>query len=175
MRKHVWRRSGQAYRRLLLSFALIFLIPIGMSFLFYIYAYRTVRAQAKEANSSLLGTIKSTCDRELEFYENMLTQLALNNSVQALSSVKGDFTPQNSFDLYTLHNALTSMGVSANNNGGFCRDMFVYFKNSDRVVSTYGSMDFDLYCRLYAGDDAAMKQELKQTLTTYHFRDVRKM
>lgn len=169
------KKSGKAYRRLVLSFISIFLFPLGMSLVFYFYAYHTVRERVDASNASLLNTVKSTCDREMAFYENSLVQLALNQTVQKLTTVKGDFESENSFDLYMLNQELESMLVSINQNGNYCRDVFVYFQNSGKVVSSYGSMSFDMYCELYCGNHAEMKTELKHELEDYHFLSVARL
>ena len=53
------KKNGKAYRRLVISFACIFLFPLGMSLLFYLYAYQTVRESADASNANLLNTVKS--------------------------------------------------------------------------------------------------------------------
>ena len=95
--------------------------------------------------------------------------------VQKLTSVKGEFSSENSYDLYMLTRELESMLVSINKNGDYCRDVFVYFQNNGKVVSSYGCMNFDLYCELYCGDQADMKENLRQELTEYHFQDIVRM
>ena len=170
------KKNGKAYRRLMLSFACIFLFPLGMSLLFYLYAYHTVRSGADVSNARLLNTVKSTCDREMSFYENTLIQLSLNQTVQKLASVKGEFDSENSYDLYALKRELESMLISINKNGDYCKDVFVYFQNSGKMVSSYGCMSFDMYCELYCGGgQAEIKEELRHELSEFHFQDIRRM
>lgn len=169
------KKNGMAYRRLFLSFMLILVIPTGMSLLFYLYSYRTVRERADASNRSLINTVKNVCDQQMAYYENALVQLALNRSVQSLAGVKGEFGAENSYELYTLYNELESMCVSINKNGNYCLDVFVYFKNSEKIVSSYGSMSYDMYCELYSGAEAEPKEKLKQELTEYHFRRATRM
>ena len=59
-----------------------------------------------------------------------------------------------------------------NKNRNFSRDIMVYFENSDKVVSSHGNMDFNMYCELYCfGEDNASEEMLKTYLSEYHFRD----
>lgn len=46
----------------------------------------------------------------------------------------------------------------------------VYFKNSDKVVSSFGNMDFSMYCELYCFDEGetAARDRLKTHLSEYH-------
>ena len=85
------RKNGKAYRKLYLSYVCIFYIPIIMGVLFYSYAYRDAKKHADISNESLIRTVKNTCDRELEYYENELIQLALDENIQQLSAVCGNF------------------------------------------------------------------------------------
>ena len=121
-----------------------------MGILFYFYAYRVAKEQADASNYSLIQTVKNTCDRELEYYENALIQLALNKNVQQLSAVRGEFRSENSYQLYQLQNEISDLQVSINKKGNFCKDIMVYFKNSNKVVSSFGNMDFPMYCNCIA-------------------------
>ena len=77
------RKNGKAYRKLYLSYVCIFYIPIIMGVLFYSYAYRDAKKHADISNESLIRTVKNTCDRELEYYENELIQLALDENISS--------------------------------------------------------------------------------------------
>ena len=166
------RKNGKAYRKLYLSYVCIFYIPIIMGVLFYSYAYSDAKKHADISNESLIRTVKNTCDRELEYYENELIQLALDENIQQLSAVCGNFGAENSYQLYQLQNELSDLSLSMNKNSDFSRDIMVYFENSDKVVSSHGNMDFNMYCELYCfGEDNASEEMLKTYLSEYHFRD----
>lgn len=171
------KNKGKAYRKLYLSYGFIFLIPIFMGILFYFYAYYIAKEQADTSNRSLIQTVKNTCDRELGNYENILTQLALNKNVQQLSVVKGEFRPDNSYQLYTIQNEIMDLKVTINKNGDYCKDIMVYFKNCDKVVSSFGNMDFSMYSDLYCfgEEDRKSAEVLKEHLSEYHFRDAIQM
>ncbi|MDR1772252.1 MAG: helix-turn-helix domain-containing protein [Hungatella sp.] len=171
------KNKGKAYRKLYLSYGLIFLIPIIMGILFYFYAYYIAKEQADASNQSLIQTVKNTCDRELEYYENILTQLALNKNVQQLSVVKEEFRPEAFYQLYTTQNEIMDLKVTINKSGDYCKDIMVYFKNCDKVVSSLGNMDFSMYSDLYCfgEEDTKSSEILKKHLSEYHFRDTIQM
>ena len=87
-----------------------------MGVLFYSYAYRDAKKHADISNESLIRTVKNTCDRELEYYENELIQLALDENIQQLSAVCGNFGAENSYQLYQLQNELSDLSLSMNKN-----------------------------------------------------------
>lgn len=171
------KNKGKAYRKLYLSYGFIFLIPIFMGIMFYFYAYYISKEQADASNKSLIQTVKNICDRELEQYENILTQLALNKNIQQLSAVKGEFRPDNSYQLYTIQNEIMDLKVTVNKNGDYCKDIMVYFKNCDKVVSSFGNMDFSMYSDIYCfgKEDTKSAENLKKHLSEYHFRDTIQM
>uniref|UniRef100_UPI0006D28FAA hypothetical protein n=1 Tax=Clostridium sp. NkU-1 TaxID=1095009 RepID=UPI0006D28FAA len=171
------KNKGKAYRKLYLSYGFIFLIPIIMGILFYFYAYYIAKEQADASNQSLIQTVKNTCDRELGYYENILTQLALNKNVQQLSVVKEEFRPEAFYQLYTTQNEIMDLKVTINKSGDYCKDIMVYFKNCDKVVSSLGNMDFSMYSDLYCfgEEDTKSSEILKKHLSEYHFRDTIQM
>lgn len=155
------KNKGKAYRKLYLSYGFIFLIPIIMGILFYFYAYYIAKEQADASNQSLIQTVKNTCDRELGYYENILTQLALNKNVQQLSVVKEEFRPEAFYQLYTTQNEIMDLKVTINKSGDYCKDIMVYFKNCDKVVSSLGNMDFSMYSDLYCfGEEDTKSSEI---------------
>lgn len=161
-------KKKKAWRRLTLSFALIFLIPLGMSVLFYFYVYEETQKSTDTVNANLLYTIKSTCDREITFYENFLIKLAMSQSVRELSAIQGSFRSEDYYQIYTLYNELCSIYSSLNYNGGYCKNVFVYFQDSDKIVSSCGSMSFDTYCNLYSGKEDEQKEALRQAMAGVH-------
>lgn len=161
-------KNWSEYRKLYLSYACILLIPLVMAVFFYSYSYQVVQRQADVSNINLITTLKESCDRELEHYENVLLQLALDKTVQQLSNVHGDFTNENYYELYSLNRKLMDMQIAINQSGNFCNDITVYFKNNGKLVSTRGNMDLESYCELYCFEDAESIEWLRNYFSEYH-------
>lgn len=165
------KKHSKVYRQLLFSYLFIFLIPIILGIVFYLYVYQISKEQTDTFNQKLIQTVKETSDRETEAYQYGLIQLALNKSVQELSAVKGEFKPDNSYALYSLRNDIINILVSNNRFGNHAKDLFVYFSNSDKVVSAYGSMDLPLYYQLYCENENMNLEEFRSYLSQNRFQD----
>lgn len=161
-------KNWSEYRKLYLSYACILLIPLVMAVFFYSYSYQVVQRQADVSNINLVTTLKESCDRELEHYENVLLQLALDKTIQQLSNVHGDFTNENYYELYSLNRKLMDMQIAINQSGNFCNDITVYFKNNGKLVSTRGNMDLESYCEMYCFEDAKSIEWLRNYFSEYH-------
>jgi len=161
-------KNWSEYRKLYLSYACILLIPLVMAVFFYSYSYQVVKRQANASNVNLLRTLRESCDRELEYYENVLLQLALDKTIQELSTVHGNFKGEDYYKLYTLHAKITDVKMAVNQSGDFCKDITVYFKNNGKLVSTNGSMDLEMFCNLYCFEDEASIGWLENYFSEYH-------
>lgn len=161
-------KNWSEYRKLYLSYACILLVPLVMAVFFYSYSYRVVQGQADASNVNLIRTLKESCDRELEYYENVLLQLALDKTIQELSSVHGEFKGEDYYKLYSLHNKIIDLKMSINQSGNFCDDITVYFKNNGKLVSSNGCMELDLYCDLYCFEDQESAGWLENYFSEYH-------
>lgn len=161
-------RNWSAYRKLYLSYACILLIPLIMAVFFYSYSYQVVKRQANASNVSLIRTLKESCDRELEYYENVLLQLALDKNIQQLSSVRNDFASEDYYQLYTLHNEIKDLQMAINQSGNYCNDITVYFKNNGKVVSAKGCFELEMYCDLYCFEDQESISWLENYFSEYH-------
>lgn len=165
-------KNWSEYRKLYLSYACILLIPLVMAVFFYFYSYQVVQRQADASNINLIHTIRESCDRELQYYENVLVQLALDKSIQELSTVRGDFKGEEYYQLYSLHTKIADLRMAINQSGDYCDDITVYFKNNGKLVSSNGCMDLDLYCDLYCFEDEESIRWLENYLSEYHVWEV---
>ncbi len=165
-------KNWSAYRKLYLSYACILLIPLVMAFFFYSYSYRVVQRQSDASNINLIRTLKESCDRELEYYENVLLQLALDKTVQELSGVRSDFGSKDYYQLYTLYNEINALQMAINQSGNYCNDITVYFKNNGKLVSTRGCFDFEMFCDLYCFEEEKPKEWLENYFSQYHVWEV---
>ena len=56
---------------MLLPFVVVFYLPLCLAFLFYFYSNRIMVKQLEISNTNLLQTIRSVCDQEIRFYQNI--------------------------------------------------------------------------------------------------------
>lgn len=166
------KNKGRAYKKLVLSYIIIFLIPICMGVSFYFYAYRITEDWVKSANENLLQTIRDICDADFERYKGVLQQIALDTEVQSVAKLTGKTTGVEQKKLYEQHLELNSQYNSLNGGAEYCKDIFIYYKNIDKIVSVQGTMNLKLYSELYCAQDGASAETLKSYLGDYHFYGV---
>ena len=162
------RNKGVAYRRMLASFAMVFIIPLCLVFVFYFYSYIVIEKQAETSNRNFVHTIQNTCDRELQYYQNVLTQLSMNEQIKVIGE-QDLLRPQDQIASTQLLTSLYEVSASIGLLGNECKDIFVYFPGVDRVFSCEGrgSMRYDTYANEYYSGGSEEREALRTELSTY--------
>lgn len=112
-------------------------------------------------NRSLMQLIKNECGHKIKSIYRNLELPALDNRVQSLSNVKEEFRPNNQYTAYSLYDELRSMYFSANE----YRLLYIYFINTDSVVSSEGNMSLELYHSIYCKGLDISLEELRDFLS----------
>lgn len=158
------RKKGVAFRRMMVSFATVFLIPLCLVFAFYYFSYGVIEKQLEIANDNLVTTIQSTCDRELKYYQNVLTKLSLNKLITENANADKYFEPQTQSELSKLILELNKTQASLQLMGDACIDLFVYFPEADRIFSSesIGSMRLNTFLEQFISDDQSFIDATKE-------------
>ena len=158
------RKKGVAFRRMMVSFATVFLIPLCLVFAFYYFSYGVIEKQLEIANDNLVTTIQSTCDRELKYYQNVLTKLSLDKLIAENANADKYFEPQTQAALSKLMLELNETRASLQQIGEDCIDLFVYFPEVDRIFSSEskGSMRLNTYLEQFISDDQTFISAMKE-------------
>lgn len=162
------RKKGVAYRRMMVSFAAVFLIPLCLVFIFYNFSYGIIERQLEIANDNFATTIQNTCDRELEYYKNALIQISLNKLVVQNTSAEDFYEPQTQSEFSDLVIDLREARTSLRLTGDTCFELFVYFPEVDRVFSSEkgGSMRLSSYISDYFVGGQAFEAEMREYLSS---------
>lgn len=157
------RKKGIAFRRMVLSFAAVFLIPLCLVFAFYYFSYGVIEKQLEIANDNLVTTIQSTCDRELKYYQNVLVKLSLDKLIAEKANADDYFEPQTQSDLSKLMLELNENRASLQLIEDACIDLVVYFPEVDRIFSTEskGSMRLNTYLEMFFSDNQTFVSAMK--------------
>lgn len=156
------KKSGQVYKRMFASYILVLFIPIVISVVLYFYTYNVVREQAEFYNGNLVGIVKSTCDREIEYYKSYLQQLTVDATVKDLAAEKKFDSAYDSWNIFMLKEKLNSLYSSMRDNSVYCKGIFVYFIGAERVVFENSTTDFNMYFQMNFKGDA---DEIREFLT----------
>ena len=162
------KKRSKVYLKLFLSYLGVLIVPIMIASFIYSYTVKRIRIQAEHMNRNLLETVKTDLDKELESIQKMTSHLRMDTSIQQLSRVKGEFTGNDQLNLYYLYNDLSSVAMSED----FVNDVFVYFKNTQKICSIRGNMDADFYYNLYCASDNYSWEDFSDYMGEFHHNDI---
>ena len=162
------KKKGVAYKRMLVSFAMIFVLPLTLVLAFYLYSYRVIERQIEVSNDNFVHTIQNACDRELRFYQNSLTQLSMSEYIENLADLD-TLTSQGRIDATELMTSIYELRTMISLLGNECEDIFVYFPKLDMIFShrEKGSTRLYTYAKANFSEDAQEIAELETYLSHY--------
>lgn len=158
------RKRGKYYWRQFFSYILILLIPVCLGIFFYFYAYHVVKGQTDASNQTFLQNVRKTCDRELQYTGNYMMQLLANEKIAEICSDNQWLARKRDWNISTLCGDVRELYMASNRAGDFCKDIFVYFKEQDVVVSSRGTMKLDFYIQYYCVEESEKKELFEETL-----------
>lgn len=165
----LFRQKYSSLTRFLLSYIVILLIPLLTGMISYNEAVRLVEKDAREANLSLLEQTKDILDKRFDEIDSIVTQIANSTKIKRMMNVNGPLEGANAFIMYDALRDLSYYIVRNN----FIADFFIYFKNSDIIISSRSS-----YTRLPIYYEPVLKygnmtyeEWHREILDSYHCRD----
>lgn len=164
--KKLRRRSAfvKLFGSYLLILGFMLVIEIGVSAM----VLRTAREQAETLNLSLMQMVKNECDNQISSIFRHLDQLALEEQVQTLSNVMDSFESEDQYMAYSLYSELRSIEYSSEE----YRLLYIYFANTDTVISSTGNMSLQMYYDLYYQELDISLEELRTFLSQQHYHDI---
>lgn len=148
----------------LLLLGLILVVETGIS----MKVLDASKKQAATLNQSLMQIVKNECDNQLKNVYRSLDLLAFDNRVQVLSGVRGKFQAQNQYMAYSLYEELLNLRFSSD---GY-EHIYVYFSNTDSVISDSGNMSLEMYYKLYYQDTGISLKEFRDFLSQKHYHHI---
>lgn len=117
---------------------------------------------------NILEMVKQDIDAQLENARNFESQWFLNTTVQELAGIEGPLSKDHSQALFQLYKELIRRGSTE----PMLKKAFIYFSGPDKIVSTDGNMDFDMYYNLYLNKEAASQEQIRTLLQDHHQYDI---
>ena len=165
--------KGVAYRKMFLSFLTVFAIPLCAIFLFYYVSFSITEKQAETSNTNFIQTIRSTCDREIQYYRNVLVQLSMDENIK--DTIGRDIQSKGMQSvIFNLPSSLFEAQASISVLGNDCKDIFIYYPEAGKIFSwkAQGSLRYDVYIETYCTSDKTIAKEIKDYLTSYPTKKV---
>lgn len=117
-----------------ISYLLLMFITIVIGGISYIFAIQTVRTSVEEYNLAMVHQATSIIDEKLFTIERAALDIAYNNITNVISNIENINSGEN---LFAVSQLITEMRNKKNING-FIKGIFVFFSNSNIIVSDEG-------------------------------------
>lgn len=166
VQKH-WERYGKKlgiYGKLLVSFLIILGIPIIASAFYYSYTMDMVKRQSERMGQNILAMTRNDMDAQLEAARNFESRWFMDDNVREIADIQGEVTRENSQTLLHLYQELVKQSTTQS----MIRKAFLYFAGSDKIVSTDGNMDLEMYYNLYLKNEDLDCEEFRSLLKEHH-------
>lgn len=166
MQKH-WARYGKKlgiYGKLVVSFLIILGIPIIASAFYYSYTMNVVKRQSERMGQNILAMTRNDMDAQLEAARNFESRWFMDDNVREIADIQGEITRENSQTLLHLYQELVKQSTTQS----MIRKAFLYFAGSDKIVSTDGNMDLEMYYNLYLKNEDLDCEGFRSLLKEHH-------
>lgn len=168
-----WRtkRAGQPFRRsvfvkLLLSFMIILMIPFVIGALLYGRMEQALIANAYDSNQTLLQQTRLTVDSRMNEVDQLVSQIAFDPMIQIFLYEESNRASINDYTYIELIRNLKRYRTLS----PFIDDYYVYFKDSDRIVTTTIRTEPETFYSDIHNYRNRGVDELKSLLSEYHLR-----
>ncbi|MDU0201183.1 MULTISPECIES: helix-turn-helix domain-containing protein [Paenibacillus] len=121
----------------LTSYISVLLVPIIISGILYAASWHVVESEVNRANNNALKQMELAIDNSLGGIERLSLEISLNKQVNAFINTSQPLTDNDYYDLVTISNDLR-IYQTANE---FIEQIYLYYKNSDTVISTRNRTD----------------------------------
>lgn len=153
------------YYGILLSYLLIFVIPLLCGAMLHIYNKQMVMEQSADMTKRSLDGIRNQTDAYMERIWQMTMVASQLESVNALRNASPFETEDNAYRLYLVGKELETFYFDT-----ALKDIFVYFRGIDRIAGRQGTLSPDLYAEAFF-DKAISGEQLRETLRQFHYRE----
>ena len=161
-------KKSKVYLQMFLAYMGILVISILIGMVIYTYAFAIARDQGERMNLSMLEMVKVELDQRLDEISKIAQRVAMDPNVRYASTVKDQFADKDQYMLYNLYRSLNNITISES----LIQDVFVYFNNTQHVVSVKGSMSGTLYYDLYYKSNDFSAAKFREYMNEIHYADI---
>jgi AraC-like DNA-binding protein len=141
----------------LVSYISVLLVPILISGVIYTATWHVIESEVNRANESLLKQIEQAIDSNLAGIERLSVEMALSKRLAGFISVAKPLKDEQMYDIVEIVDDLRKYKVA----NDYIDQIYVYYKNSDTVVSTRDRMDsHQLYEKVRSREDMSYEEWL---------------
>jgi AraC-like DNA-binding protein len=153
------------YVHMLFSYLLILFIPLIIGFFLYSHIFTVTKKQSNTINNNMLNLVKREVDSRIDGIQTLSSRLAVDDNVQSLSYIKGSFGPEDQLKAHALLRNIQNVKLS----DSLAEDIFVWFNNTDQVISSYGGMNGSMFYQLYFNSHDLTESSFREYMKQKHF------
>lgn len=157
---------GKKFYGILLSYLLVLVIPIICGAFLHIYNKKLVTEQSETMTQRMLTNIREQTDAYMENIWQMALVASQLESINRVLGVNSQNRADQAYELYQVGQDL-QMFYSFDKT---IKDVFVYFKEADRIVGMGSVMDPDIYSEMFL-DPGITGAYLREQLKEPRFKD----
>lgn len=162
-------RNKSVFLKLFVSYLLLLTVTLIVEMSVFLHVLHTGREQAQALNRSLMLLVKNECDNQIRDSYRCMDLLAFNDMVQSLSVSRGASHSDDPYMAYRLYGELRDLLLTSED----YEMIYVYFTNTDSVISSLGNMSLEMYHSIYYKDTDISLEELRSYLRQKHYHDTR--
>ena len=161
----------------LISYLLVLAVPVVITAVTYINTVKTVEKEINNYNTLLLKRIQQQMDGVLSSTERLSYEINFNARVNKLLQASGTFMDVPPYTLYEVVRDLGMYKIPSR----YIDNFYIYFKNTDTVVSSINGLDSKSYYNIYVESTGYPYEQWKDLISgTYkgeyipvHYEDIR--
>ncbi|OXM85747.1 helix-turn-helix domain-containing protein [Paenibacillus rigui] len=139
----------------LISYISVLLVPIVVSAFIYTATWHVVESEVNRANESLLRQMEQAIDGNLSGIERLSVEMALSKRLAGFIGTAKPLTDNDYYDIVSIAADLRLYQLA----NDYIEQIYVYYKNSDTVISTRERIDSrGLFDRIRERDDMSYEQ-----------------
>jgi AraC-like DNA-binding protein/cbb3-type cytochrome oxidase subunit 3 len=158
-------RRKSIFLTLWLSYILILLIPVTVTFLLYSGMEKTMIDNANRSNLGMLEQARQVIDRNLQEVEQLGVQIATQPKLQTLWALKDG-------EKYIEYTEAVLALRNIRNGSRFVDNFYIYLQDDDTVISPTLKTDAaTFFTELYPLPGRSLDQLRSEVLSGYHYQD----
>jgi two-component system response regulator YesN len=163
----IMHNKKSAFISLLLSYLLIFLIPVSIGVVLYGQIESIMRANASRSNLAMIEQLRQTMDSRLKEVDQLSQQIAYNPRLQVLLSSANMNSPSVQFKFVEFRNDMSRYRSFSN----LVSDFFVHIKSGDYIITSNMLTNADIFYEyFYTYEGLDVEQWRQQFLDLYQFK-----
>lgn len=161
------KRGNKKYCMIFLSYLMIMAIPLITGGMLHLYNRRLANEQSEAMGEKMLFGIQQEVDNRMNHIWQLTSMVTRNANLNHVLNSKLNSGTDMQYQYYLLGVELEKILVTEEK----IKDIFVYFGDEGKIVSTQGTMDLEMYKRLFL-DSSYSHQQLEEYLKPYRYKEV---